>query len=132
MENSVLRKRLNTYKVGKKGRLNRVSDEVVMEVLRAWENWPGTAADLYRDLGLSKMQLVTMIQKAKRLVKSGVIPESEFKEVKIADTPEVSTINTCSSGISLKWSAGRVIRFSMLDQLIEFLDKTKKIDQEAA
>ena len=132
MENSVLRKRLNTYKVGKKGRLNRVSDEVVMEVLRAWENWPGTAADLYRDLGLSKMQLVTMIQKAKRLVKSGVIPESEFKEVKIADTPEVSTINTCSSGISLKWSAGRVIRFSMVDQLIEFLDKTKKIDQEAA
>ena len=132
MENSVFRKRLNTYKVGKKGRLNRVSDEVVMEVLRAWENWPGTAADLYRDLGLSKMQLVTMIQKAKRLVKSGVIPESEFKEVKIADTPEVSTINTCSSGISLKWSAGRVIRFSMVDQLIEFLDKTKKIDQEAA
>ena len=83
MDNGVLRKRLNTYKAGKDGRLSKVGDDVVMEVLRAWENWPGTAADLYRDLGLSKMQLVTMIQKAKRLVKSGVIPEPEFKEVKV-------------------------------------------------
>ena len=132
MENSVLRKRLNTYKVGKRGRLNRVSDEVVMEVLRAWENWPGTAADLYRELGLSKMQLVTLIQKAKRLVKAGVIPESEFKEIKIADTPESSPMKSCGSGISLKWSPGRVIRFAMVDQLIEFLDKTQKSGKEAA
>ena len=82
MDNAVIKKRLNTFKSAK-GTLKDVSDDVVIDVLRAWENWPGSAADLYRDLGLSKMQLVTMIQKAKRLVKSGVVTESEFREVKL-------------------------------------------------
>ena len=45
-----------------KGVLRKVADDVVIEVLRAWESWPGSAAELYRELGLSKMQLVTMIQ----------------------------------------------------------------------
>src|SRR3990167_1783980 len=82
MDNAILKKRLNTFKSAK-GTLRKVSDDVVIDVLRAWENWPGTSADLYKDLGLSKMQLVTMIQKAKRLIKGGVVVESEFKEVKL-------------------------------------------------
>ena len=49
MEHAVLRKRLNTYKTSE-GRLQHVSDEVVMEVLRAWENWSGSTADLYREI----------------------------------------------------------------------------------
>lgn len=120
MDNAILRKRLNTYKSGKRGQLRNVGDEVVMEVLRAWENWPGTAADLYRDLGLSKMQLVTMIQKAKRLVKSGVVPEPEFKEVKVEGE---STMQTCTDVISLKWDKNKVIRFRQVDQLVDFLKK---------
>jgi len=120
MDNGVLRKRLNTYKTGKGGRLSKVGDEVVMNVLRAWENWPGSTADLYRDLGLSKMQLVTMIQKAKRLVKSGVIPESEFKEVKVESS---GSVDTCTDFISLKWDSGKVIRFRQVDQLVDFLKK---------
>ena len=52
MDNAILKKRLNTYKSAK-GTLKDVSNDVVFEVLRAWENWPGTAADLYRELGLS-------------------------------------------------------------------------------
>lgn len=126
MDNGVLRKRLNTYKTGKGGRLSRVSDEVVMEVLRTWENWPGTAADLYRDLGLSKMQLVTMIQKAKRLVKSGVIPEPEFKEVKVVGGP---TGSANASGITMKLGKDRMVRFSEVDQLVEFI---KKIEEKAS
>lgn len=122
MDNGVLRKRLNTFKTGKSGRLVRVSDEVVMEVLRAWENWPGTAVDLYRELGLSKMQLVTMIQKAKRLVKSGVVPEPEFKEVKVEGAGHSSA---CSSPITMKLGKNRVVRFSDVDQLIEFVSKTE-------
>ena len=77
MDNTVLKKKLNTFK-SDKGTLRNVSDEVVFEVLRSWENWPGRASDLYRELGLSKMQMVTMIQKAKRLVKSGMLPVDDF------------------------------------------------------
>lgn len=123
MDNAILKKRLNTYK-SSKGTLKDVSDEVVMEVLRAWENWPGTSADLYRDLGLSKMQMVTMIQKAKRLVKSGaVFPESEFKEIKLdSTTGQIQEFGPCV-GAELVWNNGRLIRFSQIDLLLDFLKK---------
>ena len=81
MDNVILRKRLNTLKSGKSGQLRDVSNDVVFDVLRTWENRTDTAAELYRELGLSKMQLVTMIQKAKKLVKNGAIVESEFKAI---------------------------------------------------
>ena len=109
----------STYKSAK-GTLKDVSNDVVFEVLRAWENWPGTAADLYRELGLSKMQMVTMIQKAKRLVKSGTVLESEFKEIAISGgAPQ----NGPCQGIELGLSDGKVIRFPAVDSLLEFLKK---------
>ena len=122
METNVLKKRLNTYKSGK-GNLTRVDDEVVMEVLRAWEQWQGSTADLYRELGLTKMQLVTMIQKGKRLVKKGAVTGSDFKEIKIS--PET---NESRDKIELSWDRGRTIRFSTVNQVIEFLEKVGKSD----
>lgn len=119
MDNSVLRKRLSTYKSGN-GTLRQVGDDVVLDVLKAWENWPGSAADLYRDLGLSKMQMVTMIQKAKRLVKSGVVPPNEFKEIKVEPA---ASLASSKCGIEIAWDKGKIIRFSQVDQLIDFLKK---------
>lgn len=118
MDNAVIKKRLNTFK-SDKGILKRVSDEVVIDVLRAWENWPGMSSDLYRELGLSKMQLVTMIQKAKRLVKSGVVVESDFKEIKVAP----STFGSGSWAIEIAWDNGKVIRFGQVELLVDFLKK---------
>lgn len=120
MDNAILKKRLNTFKSAK-GTLKDVSQEVVFEVLRAWENWPGTAADLYRELGLSKMQMVTMIQKAKRLVKNGAVMESEFKEIAVAGgAPQIS--GPCQ-GIELGLKDGKVLRFPSVEPLLEFLKK---------
>jgi hypothetical protein len=120
MDNAVLRKRLNTFKSGK-GTLKSVSDEVVLEVLRAWENWPGTTADLNRELGLSKMQMVVMLKKAKHLVKSGVLPPDDFKEVHLAPSAAASGGSVC--GIELAWENGKIIRFSQVELLIDFLKK---------
>lgn len=121
MDNAILKKRLNTYKSAK-GTLKDVSNEVVFEVLRAWENWPGSAADLYRELGLSKMQMVTMIQKGKRLVKSGVVStENEFKEIALS-SGALPNGGPCQ-GIELGLTDGRVIRFPSVDPLLEFLKK---------
>ena len=121
METTVLKKRLNTYKSGK-GRLRKVDDEVVIDVLRAWEQWQGSTSDLYRELGLSKMQLVTMIQKAKRLVKKGAVAGSDFKEVSVAGVPA----NGSGYGIELSWENGKLIRFSEVGQLVEFLTRVAK------
>jgi len=122
METTVLKKRLNTYKASS-GRLTRVDDEVVMEVLRAWENWPGSTADLYRELGLSKMQLVVMIQKAKRLVKKGVIAGSDFKEITVSGGTSGQV-----QGIELSLANGKLIRFYEVGQAVEFLKRMESDD----
>jgi hypothetical protein len=121
MDNAVLKKRLNTFK-GPKGVLRQVGDDVVIDVLRTWENWPGKASALYRELGLSKMQLVTMIQKAKRLVKSGVVPESDFKEIKV-ESASASSFSSGGCGIEIAWENGKLIRFAEVSQLVDFLKK---------
>lgn len=122
MDNAILKKRLNTFKSGKSGRLQDVSNEVALDVLRAWENWPGKAVELYRELGLSKMQMVTMIQKAKKLIKNGVVSlESEFKEITAA-SGAMPTSGPCQ-GIELGLNDGRVIRFPSVEPLLEFLKK---------
>jgi hypothetical protein len=119
VDNAVLKKRLNTFK-SSKGALRQVGDDVVIDVLRAWENWPGTASDLYRELGLSKMQMVTMIQKAKRLVKSGAVAESDFKEIKL-EPSGAPLAGGC--GIEVVWEGGKLIRFAEVSLLVDFLKK---------
>jgi hypothetical protein len=119
MDNGVLKKKLNTYK-SSKGTLTQVGDEVVMDVLRAWENWPGKFVELYRELGISKMQLTSVIKKGKNLVKRGVVKESEFKELKL-DSVVGNSPSGC--GIELNWTDGKVIRFGQVELLIDFLKK---------
>jgi hypothetical protein len=123
MDVVVLKKRLNTFKTGG-GKITKVSDEVIMELLRAWEQWPGTSAELYRELGLSKMQMVTLIKKAKKLVKKGaVFPEADFKEIKLdSGTGQIQELGPCQ-GVELIWKDGRIIRFSQVDLLVDFLKK---------
>ena len=67
-------------------------------------------------LGLSKQQLGTLIRKGKQLIKSGVITESEFREVKID-----SASPPCVSSITMRWDKGKVIRFPDVDHLHELL-----------
>lgn len=117
MENTVIKKRLNTYKTDG-GRLSKVEDEVVLDVLRAWEHWQGSATELCRELGLSKMQLVTMIKKGKKLVKNGATSGGAFKEI---------TVSKADSGgaggfaIEISWGHGRLVRFKEVSQAVEFL-----------
>lgn len=119
MDNTILRKKLNTYK-SPKGSLKGMSHEVILEVLQAWQNWPGSTADLYRDLGLSKGQMSALIRAGKKLVKSGAVVESEFKEVKVESAPIYD--DYCKSPITMKWEKNKIIKFSQVHQLVEFLN----------
>ena len=121
MDNNVIKKRLNTFK-SSTGSLRQISDDVIIDVLRAWENWPGTSAKLYRELGLSKMQLVTIIKKAKNLVKCGVVTEDEFKEITI-DNSENENSRSSPCSIELVWDNNKVIRFAQVEQLVNFVKK---------
>ena len=121
MDFTVLKKRLSTFKT-QKGTLSRVSEEVIVDVLRAWESWSGTSKEFYQNLGVSKQQLGGLIGKGKQLVKSGVVTESEFSEIKV-DTPDTKEVMACGDKIILKWEKGNVIHFAQVDQLIDFLKK---------
>jgi hypothetical protein len=118
METSVIRKRLNTFKSGA-GKLTRVSDDVVMEVLRSWEAWPGTTVDYQREIGLSKQQLAIMIKKGKKLVKSGVVTDGEFRQIEIA----APTGQAQEGLMTVKLNGGMAVSFFQVDHVVDFLRK---------
>lgn len=120
MDHGILKKKLSTFRTAK-GILVRVSDEVVMEVLRAWEQWPGKASDMAKELGLTMRQMMVLVEKAKKRLREGAIAMEEFKDIKI-EAP-VSLSGGMSGSIELAWDQGRVIRFSQVEQLIDFLKK---------
>ena len=125
MDNLTLRKKLSTY-VSEAGRLRNVSDEVLFEVLQAWENWTGTAAEFYRSIGFSHKQMAKLLGKAKKLKREGHFGSSEFKQLKIegdvSSGAEPSAL-PCA-GAEIVWTNGRIIRFSQVDLLLDFLKKS--------
>jgi hypothetical protein len=124
MDNITLKKKLSTY-VSDKGYLKNVSDDVLYEVLLAWENWTGSSKEFYRSLGFSHAQMASVIGKAKKLKREGVFGEGEFKEVKVDGmTPGTrdGASGPCAAA-EVVWGNGKVIRFSGVDLLLDFLKK---------
>jgi len=124
MENVTLRKKLSTY-LSDKGRLRNVSEEVLYEVLVAWENGAGTGKDFYRSIGFTPKQMACIIGKAKKLKREGYFGASEFKQVAVDVDPVSPTpsYGAPCSGAEIVWTNGRIIRFSGVDMLIDFLKK---------
>jgi len=127
MDNTKLKKQLSTFR-SSKGVIKNVSNEVYFELLRAWENWPGTSKDFYSSIGVSKMQAAGILGKAKRLQRDGAFGAMEFNEVKVGELlPGI--VGTTSPGgpctaIELNWESGKVIRFPQVEQLLDFLKKS--------
>jgi len=53
MDSVVLKKRLSTFR-SKTGQLRGISDDLVVDLLRAWESWSGSSKEFYQSLGISK------------------------------------------------------------------------------
>ena len=118
MDLTILKKRLSTFRTDG-GRVQNVSDELLLDVLKAWESWTGKAKEFYCGLGLGQQSMANMIRKAKKLSRDGA--GSEFREVNIE-----SMIGPVPGGIvaiEVTWDSGKVIRFPSVDQLIDFLKK---------
>lgn len=76
-----------TFK-GNKGNLIKVSDDLLYDIIRSWEEWSGTSTDLAKELGIHVKQLSFIVRKAKKLHREGRFPVEEFKEIKInSDLP---------------------------------------------
>ena len=125
MDTEILKKRLSSFK-NSKGIIRNVSDDLLVDVLRGWEQWPGTTKEYYQSLGLSKPQMGVLIGKAKRVRREGHYPEEEFKEVKVSEVPAsfASLSSYGGVGIELSLPGGTVVRFMNVDQVLDFLKKS--------
>lgn len=122
MDLVILKKKLSTFK-SEKGRLMNVSDELLFEILMAWEQWTGPASGFYAAIGADHRKMASLIGRAKKLKREGFFPSEEFKEIKIAAESSVGAGTPCS-GIEIAWENGRLIRFSQVELLIDFLKKS--------
>lgn len=122
MDMEILRKRISSYRTPK-GRLTRVPDELLVEILKAWEQWTGPGSGFYSALGADHRKMAGLIGRAKKLKRDGIFPEDIFKEIKV-DTPALalSTSSPCQ-GIEIVWENGKLIRFPQVELLIDFLKK---------
>jgi hypothetical protein len=125
MDNITLKKKLSAY-VSDKGYLTGVTDEIRYEVLCAWENWTGTGTEFYRSLGFSQKQMAGLLGKAKKLKREGHFWSPEFKQVKVDLPPESALMSAPGSyaAAEIVWHNGQVIRFSAVDQLLDFLKRS--------
>ena len=119
MELEILKKKLSSFK-GDGGRIRGVSDELLLEVLSAWEHWTGTSSSFYKAIGSSQKGIASMIGKAKRLKRNGAtIPFQEIQIEGVTNSENPAPI-ICDIEVQDK---NKIIRFRKVDLLVEYLKK---------
>jgi len=120
----VLKKRISSYRTPS-GRITSLPDDLLCEVLLAWEQWTGPASGFYSALGADYRKMASLIGRAKKLKREGRFPEEIFKEVKIEESPSnlISLASGPCQGIEILWDNGKLIRFPHVNNLIDFLKK---------
>lgn len=119
MELEVLKKKLSTFR-GEGGRIRGVSDDLLLEILAAWEQWTGPAKHFYRAIGSSPKGMASMIGKAKKLKREGhTLPFEEISIEGVTNTNNPAPL-VCDIEVQDK---NRVIRFRKVDLLVEYLKK---------
>lgn len=119
MEFEVLKKKLSTFKT-EGGRVTKVSDDLLLEILSAWEQWPGTAKDFYRGIGSNSKKMARMIGKAKQLKREGA--QAPFQELNIEGVTNTNEVPPLICDIEVQ-EKGKLIRFGKVDVLVEYLKK---------
>jgi hypothetical protein len=123
MDLEILKKKISTFKTDG-GRLTKVSDDIVMEILHAWEQWTGPASGFYSSVGVEHRKLAKILGKGKRLKREGFLPASDFKEIKLLnDEGSASVSSNPCHGIEILWDGGKLIRFPQVEMLVDFLKK---------
>lgn len=116
-ENTILKKRLNTFK-NAKGALYGLPDDLIIDLVRAWERWPGSAKSFYQSIGIKKQQMGFIIKKGKRLFKEGTEKLGPFTPVEVKSSPDCQ-----KAPMILNWDKKKSISFYQVDHLVEFLKK---------
>jgi hypothetical protein len=124
MDLEVLKRKISTFR-GDGGRVKINDDGLLMEILSSWEQWTGASKDFYRAIGVSQTGMASIIGRAKKLRREGHFPADDFKEIKIESSPAnmLSLQSGPCMGVEILWDNGKLIRFQLVEQLVDFLKK---------
>ena len=122
MDLNVLKKRISSYRTDG-GHLRDVSDDVVLEILSAWEQWTGPASGFYRAIDVDFRKVGSLIKKGKKLKREGHSANADFIEITPSEVTPPSG-SDFDSRIELALEKGKLLRFSQVDTLMEFLKKS--------
>ena len=117
----VLKKKISTFR-GEGGRVRITDEALLMEILSAWEQWTGPAYKFYPAIGMSQKGMASIIGKAKKLRREGHFPSEDFKEIKVEQVAVAGGVSGFCR-IELVWDGKQVIRFALVDELVDFLNK---------
>jgi hypothetical protein len=122
MDLSVLAKKISSYR-SPKGQVRNLPNELLGEILHAWEQWTGSGVGFYSAIGVNQKKMAKIMGKAKQLKRDGAFDGLNFTEVLLdQESGQVMELPPCS-GVELVWEGGRIIRFSRVDMLLDFLKK---------
>ena len=125
MDLTVLRKRISSYRTPK-GRITKLPDELLGEILNAWEQWTDAPSGFYKELGADHRKMGALMGRAKKLKRDGVFDGLEFSEVIVEEnestTDQAPIVPISGCGIELVWD-NKIIRFGSSELLVDFLKK---------
>ncbi len=124
MDLTILKKKISSYRTPK-GRITSLPDELLGEILNAWEQWTGAPSSFYTQLGVDYRKMGSLMGRAKKLKREGAFDGLEFTEVKVEGSESeflesFSLVTSCN--IELVWQSN-IIRFGSSDLLLDFLKK---------
>ncbi len=122
MDLTVLSKKISSYRTNS-GKITNLPNELLAEILHAWEQWSGPAQGFYKALGVDYRKFGSIMGKAKQLKRDGAFDGLSFTEITLdQETGQVMELPPCA-GVELVWEGGRIIRFSRVEMLLDFLKK---------
>jgi hypothetical protein len=120
MDLTVLSKKNSSYRTPK-GRITNLPNELLAEILHAWEQRSGAPSAFYKLLGVDFRKMGSMMGKAKQLKREGAFDGLQFTEITLdQESGQVMELPPCS-GVELVWEGGRIIRFPRVEMLLNFL-----------
>ncbi len=119
MDFEVMKKKLNAYKTPG-GSYKNIKGELLVELLRVWEEHTGPSTELAKHLGMKPNQLTRQIREARKAAARSEAIDSTFQEIQI---PGSSVGGPVGTGIEMSWGGDKVVKFPNVDCLVEFLRK---------